>query len=142
MSPNIKDLSDQELARWLGLRHEPAYRVAQIKRWLYQKGAVSFTEMTNLGGGLRAALAEGFSIRPVRTARASRSRAGTVKFLFQLAAGLQIESVLIPEERRWTLCVSTQVGCGLGCSFCATAQMGLSETSKRAKSSTRSWNQA
>ena len=125
MRPNIKDLSDQELARWLALRHEPAYRGAQIKQWLYQKGAVSFGEMTNLGAGLRAALEEEFSLSRLRTARANRSQDGTVKFLFQLEDGLHIESVLIPEERRLTLCVSTQVGCGLGCSFCATAQMGL-----------------
>ncbi len=125
MRPNIKDLSGQELAEWLALRHEPAYRGAQIKKWLYQKGAISFAEMTNLGARLRAALEEEFSISRLRTARANRSQDCTVKFLFQLADGLHIESVLIPEERRLTLCISTQVGCGLGCSFCATAQMGL-----------------
>ena len=125
MKPNIKDLSRGELEGWLGRRKEPHYRAAQIRQWLFQKGALSFAEMSNLSGALRSALAEDYSISRLTTVRRSSSRDGTVKFLFGLADGLSIESVLIPEAGRLTLCVSTQAGCGFGCAFCATALLGL-----------------
>jgi 23S rRNA (adenine2503-C2)-methyltransferase len=130
MKSNIKDLNDQGLREWLAARSEPAYRAEQIKRWLYQKGATAFAEMTNLSAALRAALEEEFTISRLRTVRANRSSDGTVKFLFGLADDQNIESVLIPEEKRLTLCVSSQAGCGLGCTFCATAQMGLKRNLK------------
>ncbi|MFQ5903209.1 MAG: 23S rRNA (adenine(2503)-C(2))-methyltransferase RlmN, partial [Candidatus Binatia bacterium] len=123
--PNIKDLSCEGLGDWLSQRREPPYRTDQIRRWLFQKGATSFDEMTNLSAGLRAALEEEFSISRLKTLRSHSSQDGTVKFLFGLADTLSIESVLIPETKRLTLCISTQAGCGLGCSFCATAKMGL-----------------
>lgn len=123
--PNIKDLSSRELESWLTTLREPPYRVAQIHKWLFQKGVVSFAEMTNLSGGLRSALEEAYSISRLKTIRRSSSLDGTVKFLFGLADGLGIESVLIAETKRLTLCISTQAGCGFGCAFCATALMGL-----------------
>jgi len=125
MKPNIKNLSSQELEDWLSSRREPPYRVEQIRKWLFQKGAGSFAEMTNLSGGLRDALEQAYSISRLKTLRSSSSVDGTVKFLFGLADGLSIESVLIPEMKRLTLCISTQAGCGFGCAFCATALMGL-----------------
>jgi 23S rRNA (adenine2503-C2)-methyltransferase len=125
MQPNIKDLTTQKLQEWLAERNEPPYRAEQIRRWLFQKGALSFSEMTNLSAVLRQALAESFAVSRLGTLRCSPSSDGTVKFLFGLRDGAGIESVLIPEEKRLTLCVSTQVGCGLGCAFCATALMGL-----------------
>lgn len=130
MKPNIKDLSAQELKEWLAARSEPAYRADQIKGWLYHKGATAFAEMTNLSAALRAALEGEFMISRLRTVRANRSSDGSIKFLFGLADDQNIESVLIPEERRLTLCVSSQAGCGLGCTFCATAQMGLKRNLK------------
>jgi len=125
MKPNIKDLSRKELEDWLSQRREPPYRAGQIQRWLFQSGATSFAEMTNLSVRLRDQLQEGFSISRLQVLRDSSSRDGTRKFLFGLADALSIESVLIPESKRITLCVSTQVGCGFGCAFCATALMGL-----------------
>jgi 23S rRNA (adenine2503-C2)-methyltransferase len=125
MQSNIKDLTPQKLREWLAERKEPPYRAEQIRRWLFQRSALSFSEMTNLSAGLRQALAEAFFISRLETLRRSPSSDGTVKFLFGLTDGAGIESVLIPEEKRLTLCVSTQVGCGLGCTFCATALMGL-----------------
>ncbi|HWP57771.1 MAG TPA: 23S rRNA (adenine(2503)-C(2))-methyltransferase RlmN [Candidatus Acidoferrales bacterium] len=130
MKPNIKDLSDAALEAWLAQRSEPSYRAGQIKQWLYQKGATAFSEMTNLPSALRAALEDAFTVSRLRVVRADRSADGTVKFLFGLADASNIESVLIPEENRRTLCVSTQVGCGLGCSFCATARLGLKRNLK------------
>ena len=122
---SVKELNREELESWLGERREPRYRGAQIRRWLYQKRAVSFAEMSDLSARLRQTLEETFTISRLRTLRSDASVDGTVKFLFGLTDGLSIESVLIPEAKRLTLCISTQAGCGLGCAFCATALMGL-----------------
>lgn len=125
MKPNVKELGRAELENWLAERGEPRYRAGQIRRWLYRKRAVSFAEMSDLSAPLRHVMEENFTISRLRTARSDRSADGTVKFLFELADGAGIESVLIPEAKRLTLCISTQVGCGLGCGFCATALLGL-----------------
>jgi len=125
MRPNIKELSTKELQVWLTRRREPPYRAAQIEKWLYGKGVASFAQMTDLSAALRASLEEEFSLSRLDILSRSCSEDGTVKFLFGLADGLSIESVLIPESGRLTLCISTQAGCGFGCAFCATARMGL-----------------
>ena len=125
VKPNIKDLSFQELAAFLGERKQPAYRAKQIRQWLFQKRAAAFREMSNLSRSLREQLEERFTIGRLTTLRRADARDGTVKFLFGLGDGASIESVLIPEARRLTLCVSTQAGCGFGCAFCATAILGL-----------------
>lgn len=122
---NVKELSSEELKDWLARWRQPPYRADQVQKWLFQKGATSFAEMTNLSAELRGLLEKEFSIGRLETARSSLSTDGTVKFLFGLTDGLTIESVLIPQNLRLTLCVSTQAGCGFGCSFCATAKMGL-----------------
>jgi 23S rRNA (adenine2503-C2)-methyltransferase len=97
---------------------------------LFQKRASSFDEMTNLSRILRDELAAAFSIDHLSVVSRAEARDGTVKFLFGLADGESIESVLIPEHHRLTLCVSTQAGCGLGCAFCATALLGLKRNLK------------
>ena len=125
MKANIKDLDFEAMEKWLAGRKEPPYRVQQIRQWLFQKGAISFAEMTNLSSGVRHGLEAEYSISRLQTLRRSVSADGTVKFLFGLADGPGIESVLIPEKKRLTLCISTQAGCGFGCAFCATALMGL-----------------
>jgi 23S rRNA (adenine2503-C2)-methyltransferase len=125
VKPNIKDLSFKDLATFLAERKHPAYRAKQIRQWLFQKRVTSFAEMTNLSRGLRDQLDEHFSIGRLRIVRQAESADGTVKFLFGLFDGASIESVLIPEAHRLTLCISTQVGCGFGCGFCATALLGL-----------------
>jgi 23S rRNA (adenine2503-C2)-methyltransferase len=125
VKPNIKNLNFKEFEAYLGEREQPAYRARQIRQWLYQKRAVSFSEMTNLSAKLRWRLEEDFSISRLDEVRRATSADGTVKFLFRLGDGQNIESVLIPETKRLTLCISTQVGCGFGCKFCATAVLGL-----------------
>jgi len=122
---NIKDLSLSEFEAYLAERRQPTYRARQIWQWLYQKRALSFVEMTNLAAQDRAALDLEFSISRLAVIRREISADGTVKFLFGLEDGHNIESVLIPESKRLTLCISTQAGCGLGCAFCATALLGL-----------------
>jgi 23S rRNA (adenine2503-C2)-methyltransferase len=125
VKPNIKDLSFKELAAFLAERKQPAYRAKQIRQWLFQKQATAFNEMTNLSWPLREQLEENFTINRLKTLRQAESQDGTIKFLFGLSDGASIESVLIPEARRLTLCISTQAGCGFGCAFCATAVLGL-----------------
>jgi 23S rRNA (adenine2503-C2)-methyltransferase len=125
MKPNIKDLSREELALYLAAQRQPGYRAGQVWQWLYQKRESSFAEMTNLSAALRAQLERDFSIGRLPIVRQTESRDGTVKFLFGLPDGEAIESVLIPETSRLTLCISTQAGCGFGCAFCATARLGL-----------------
>jgi 23S rRNA (adenine2503-C2)-methyltransferase len=125
MKPNIKDLTLAEFAAHLEECQQLAYRARQIWQWLFQKRAIAFSEMTNLSASLRRQLEEDFQISRLRLVRRAESRDGTVKFLFVLTDGERIESVLIPEPKRLTLCVSTQAGCGFGCAFCATALLGL-----------------
>jgi 23S rRNA (adenine2503-C2)-methyltransferase len=125
MKPNIKDLSLTEFEAYLAQRHEPAYRARQVWQWLFQKRAGSFAEMTNLPAPVRARLGEDYAISRLAVSRRQESSDGTVKFLFSLADGKTIESVLIPETQRLTLCISTQAGCAFGCAFCATALLGL-----------------
>ena len=125
MKPNIKELSFKDLAAFLDDHGQPAYRAKQIRQWLFQKGATAFGDMTNLSRPLRDQLEENFTVGRLRTLRRAEARDGTVKFLFGLGDGASIESVLIPEARRLTLCISTQAGCGFGCAFCATALLGL-----------------
>jgi 23S rRNA (adenine2503-C2)-methyltransferase len=125
VKPNIKDLRVDELAKFLLDRKHPAYRAKQIYQWLFQKRATSFSEMSNLSRALREELARDFSISRARIVRRAESRDGTIKFLFGFADDVSVESVLIPEPHRLTLCISTQAGCGFGCAFCATALLGL-----------------
>jgi 23S rRNA (adenine2503-C2)-methyltransferase len=125
LKPNIKDLSLKEFEAHLAEAKEPSYRAKQIWQWLFQKRTASFAEMTNLSASLRARLAQDFTISQLTILRQAVSTDGTKKFLFGLSDGHSIESVLIPEEKRLTLCISTQAGCGFGCTFCATAVLGL-----------------
>ena len=125
MKPNIKELTLKELEAHLLQHREPSYRAKQVWQWLFQKRAATFAEMTNLSAALRARLAEDFTISRLRILREAISKDGTRKFLFGLSDDHSIESVVIPEVKRLTLCVSTQVGCGFGCAFCATALLGL-----------------
>ncbi len=102
------------------------YRARQIFQWIYRKNATSFAQMTNLSKSLRQALSEKADIlvlRPLSVRRSSES--GTIKFLFALPDGNAVESVYIPDQKRRTVCVSTQVGCALKCRFCQTGKMGL-----------------
>jgi len=103
----------------------PAYRADQILQWIYAGGAASFDAMTNLPKPLRGALAERALLHTTSVADEARSRDGTTKLLIELGDGERVEAVLIPEGRRRTVCISTQVGCAVGCVFCASGLGGL-----------------
>jgi 23S rRNA (adenine2503-C2)-methyltransferase len=106
-------------------RGQPRYRAGQVKAWVFEKLAPGFPAMTDLPAHEREALAGAFSLAEAEVATLSRSSDGTVKHLWRLADGELVESVLIPTEDRLTLCISSQAGCGMGCTFCATGYGGL-----------------
>ncbi len=112
----------EEFVRSLG---EPAYRAGQLWQWLWQKGASDFQGMSNLSKALRAKLASSASIDLPEVERGQSSKDGTFKLLLKLHDGERIECVLIPERSHYTLCLSTQVGCAMGCRFCTTGGMGF-----------------
>ncbi len=122
---DIRNLSKSEIEQVLVEMGEPKFRAKQIHEWLWQKGACYFDEMTNLSKDLRQKLNETFALRPIVLDKAQFSNDGTIKSRFRLHDGHLVESVLIPvpADNRFTVCVSTQVGCSLTCSFCATGRM-------------------
>lgn len=122
---NLLGKSLNELAQLLlSVLNEP-YKVRQIYHWIYQKNAKSFHEMTELSKELRKKLSEEFSIFYPEIEKEIISKDGSVKFLFRLSDGKKIESVLLPETNRNTFCISTQVGCRMGCKYCLTGKMGF-----------------
>ena len=132
MLPDIKSLLREELEAQFKLWEQPVYRVTQLLEWLYVRHVTSWEAMTNLPKKLRAQLAENYSLQSLELVRKQGSRDITQKFLWKLADGAFIESVLIPANPalygeasdRHTLCVSTQVGCAYGCKFCASGLDG------------------
>jgi 23S rRNA (adenine2503-C2)-methyltransferase len=113
------------LADWLVARGEPEYRLRQVLPRLWQRPVGTWADATELPAGLRTALAAAFPLFRLTLATRQVSSDGTEKFLWTLADGEAIESVLIPEGKRRTLCISSQAGCALGCVFCATGRMGF-----------------
>ena len=137
-SPSLLDCSPQELTDVVNALPAsqkrangkaagvPAYRIRQIEEWIYKKYARSFEEMTNLPQAMRAGLAATTTLTPLKPVTQRVSKAGdTQKVLFQMPDGEKVEAVLMLYDRRRTLCISSQAGCAMGCSFCATARGGL-----------------
>ncbi len=122
---DIYDLTLEELQAELEGWGEPPYRARQIFEWVYKKGAGSFGAMTDLPNSLRNELEARFGLPSPELAGTLRSADGTEKFLFKLADGALIETVLIPSGARRTVCLSSQVGCKFGCVFCASGQRGF-----------------
>ena len=120
---DIRALSREQLRSFFTERGESAFRGNQVYECLWKKGAHSFEAMTNLSQELRKSLESQFSINHIMVDRMQRSQDGTIKNAVKLFDGLFVESVLIPTETRTTACVSSQVGCSLDCSFCATARL-------------------
>jgi 23S rRNA (adenine2503-C2)-methyltransferase len=121
---DLKNLTPSELEDFIGPFGKERYRSVQILRWLYQKNVHSIDEMTNLSKTFRQELSEISFISTLRPLQVEEAKDGTKKFLFQLEDGNRIETVLIPGKKRLTLCLSTQVGCALGCRFCLTGKLG------------------
>lgn len=122
---DIRKISAADLEQWFREQGEPAFRARQVQEWLWKKGARSLEQMSNLSKKLREQLEDAFIINTITTDKVQYSADGTIKSRFRLHDGHLIESVLIPvpEENRFTVCVSSQVGCSLTCKFCATGRM-------------------
>ncbi len=120
---DIRAFTKEQLQEYFISIEEPKFRATQVYEWLWQKGAKSFEDMTNLSLALRQKLVEGFVINHISVDEMQRSSDGTIKNAVRLYDGKVVESVLIPTEKRITACVSSQVGCSLDCHFCATGQL-------------------
>jgi 23S rRNA (adenine2503-C2)-methyltransferase len=123
---NLLDFDVAALTGYVATLDEKPFRARQLARWIHRRGAASFDEMTDLAKSLRAKLAERAEIRAPAVVRDSVSADGTRKWLLDVGAGNAIETVLIPEEDRGTLCVSSQAGCAVNCVFCSTGRQGFS----------------
>lgn len=125
MKRDIRDLSFEEIKKVVLELGEPAHRSRQILLWLYDKNAVSFDEMTDLPGRVIEKLNNMFHACSIKVRKRLMSGDGTEKFVWELADGKLIESVIISSGKRKTLCISSQVGCKFGCSFCASGMKGF-----------------
>ena len=123
--PNLMGMDRNDLAAALAPLGVEGFRARQVFKWIYNRGVTDFAEMTDLSKALRAALAERFRIERLGIATERRSTDGTRKWLVRFDDGQEAESVHIPESDRGTLCVSSQVGCTLACSFCHTGTQKL-----------------
>lgn len=124
--PDIRTQSLAELQKLFGAIGQPEYRAKQVYDWMWKLGAKGFDDMTNVPAALRQDLSEKYSFQSIALDIRQDSSDGTIKSRYQLHDGYKIETVMIPvpEDRRATACVSSQVGCSLTCSFCATGKMG------------------
>lgn len=120
---DIRKVSPETLKTFLQEHGEAAFRGKQIQEWLWKKSVTSFGQMTSLSAATRQLLADHFEIRPLTVETEQISADRTIKSAFRLHDGKRVEGVLIPAEERMTACVSSQVGCSLTCSFCATGYM-------------------
>ena len=117
---------DSRLAEHFAGRDEPAYRVEQVSKWIFGTEAKSFGEMSNLPAAVRVDLERTFTLSEPEAVTISRSSDRTAKHLWRLRDGELVESLLIPDRKRLTLCLSSQAGCAMGCTFCATGWAGFS----------------
>ncbi len=122
---DIKSLNEEELKEELKAMGEPAFRAGQIFSWLHAKKVNSFEDMTDLSKDLRNKLKENYEITALSEVRSLKSEDGTVKFLYKTGDGQVIESVLMSYKHGYSVCVSSQVGCRMGCKFCASTIDGL-----------------
>ena len=125
MKTDLAGLELKELETFVQSIGHKAFHARQIYQWIWRRGVNDFGEMTNLSRELRAALAERATVSLPEVAHHDVSSDGTQKFVLRLSDGRQIESVFIPDTPKQTFCVSTQVGCAMGCAFCLTGKMGL-----------------
>ncbi len=122
---NLLDLGPAAMADWFESIGERGFRAQQLLKWIYHQGELDFSRMSNLSLKLREQLQHQANLELPATLSQQTSRDGTVKWLFDVGRGNAIETVFIPEHGRGTLCVSSQVGCALNCSFCATGAQGF-----------------
>jgi 23S rRNA (adenine2503-C2)-methyltransferase len=126
MTVNLLDFDLKGLTVFCAGLGEKSFRATQLFRWIHQKGATDFEQMTDLAKPLRLKLAQTAHLQSLKIISQQESSDGTIKWLFDVGAGDAVEAVFIPEENRGTLCVSSQAGCAVGCRFCSTGHQGFS----------------
>ncbi|MFM2056427.1 MAG: rRNA ((2503)-C(2))-methyltransferase RlmN [Pseudomonadota bacterium] len=136
---NLLDFDLDALAAYCEQLGEKRFRAVQLFRWIHQRGARDFDQMSDLAKSLRAKLAGCATIRALPVVSEHVSADGTVKWLFDVGAGNAVESVFIPEDDRGTLCVSSQAGCAVGCRFCSTGHQGFSRNLTTAEILAQLW---
>lgn len=122
---NLLDFDRKGLQAFFAELGEKPFRATQLLKWIYQEGVTDFDEMTNLSKVLRSYLKDNCDIKPPKMVAEQLASDGTCKWAVEMHCGNRVETVYIPEEKRATLCVSSQIGCALACSFCSTAQQGF-----------------
>ncbi|WP_305906625.1 23S rRNA (adenine(2503)-C(2))-methyltransferase RlmN [Methylomarinum sp. Ch1-1] len=127
---NLLDFDRKGLQAFFVEMGEKPFRATQLLKWIYQEGVEDFDQMTNLSKSLRAWLKERCCIKAPEIIVEQKASDGTCKWAIQMSCGNRVETVFIPEEKRGTLCVSSQVGCALACTFCSTAQQGFNRNLK------------
>src|SRR6185369_9874468 len=126
MTANLLDHDLEGLAAFCAELGEKKFRATQLFRWIHQKGATDFGQMTDLAKSLREKLEANACIQGLALLSQHESADGTIKWLFDVGGGNAVEAVFIPEDDRGTLCVSSQAGCAVGCRFCSTGHQGFS----------------
>lgn len=133
LKTNLLGLDRKSMEAYFRSIGEKPFRASQLLQWIHQRRVDDFEAMTNLSKSLRAYLAEHCEIRPPQVMLAQQASDGVIKWVLQVDGGNRIETVFIPEDDRGTLCVSSQVGCALECSFCSTAQQGFNRNLQAAE---------
>ncbi len=136
---NLLGFDLEGLAAFCEQLGEKRFRATQLFRWIHQKGASDFDQMSDLAKSLRDKLATRACITPLKVMSEHQSTDGTVKWLFDVGAGNAVEAVFIPEDDRGTLCISSQAGCAVGCRFCSTGHQGFSRNLTTAEITAQLW---
>nr|MDP2190188.1 23S rRNA (adenine(2503)-C(2))-methyltransferase RlmN [Rhodoferax sp.] len=139
MTVNLLDYDLEGLTAVCERLGEKRYRAVQLFRWIHQKGASSFDDMSDLAKSLREKLKGLAQVTPLTVMSQHISSDGTIKWLFDVGAGDAVEAVFIPEEDRGTLCISSQAGCAMGCRFCSTGHQGFSRNLKTGEIVAQLW---
>lgn len=139
MTVNLLDLDLEGLAGYCEELGEKRFRATQLFRWIHQKGASGFEQMTDLARSLREKLTTRACVQAMPVISCHESTDGTIKWLFDAGDGNAVEAVFIPEEDRGTLCVSSQAGCAVGCRFCSTGHQGFSRNLTTAEIVSQLW---
>src|SRR6187402_2417101 len=126
MTANLLDFDLEGLAAYCATLGEKRFRATQLFRWIHQKGAGDFAQMSDLAKSLRDKLASRAHVEGLAVISQHESADGTIKWLFDVGNGDAVEAVFIPEDDRGTLCISSQAGCAVGCRFCSTGHQGFS----------------
>jgi 23S rRNA (adenine2503-C2)-methyltransferase len=136
---NLLDFDLDALAAYCEQLGEKRFRAVQLFRWIHQRGAADFAQMSDLAKSLRGKLTDVACIAPLRLLSEHRSSDGTIKWLFDVGDGDAVETVYIPEDDRATLCISSQAGCAVGCRFCSTGHQGFSRNLSTAEILAQLW---